>query len=397
MDIVARHLHHTGAVIHNDQTARTHHRSGLGESIIIHGEVEQLLRDTPPGRPPGLYGLEAAALLNAAPDFKDNLPQSGAHRRLHKACVDHLPYQREHLCSFASLGTDGSELFRARVDNNRYIGPGFHIIDHRRPSPQSPFGRKDIFVPGLADIPLNRAEQGCLLTADKGAAAAHDLYVKGQLAPQNAASQIAAIPGISDSMRQILDSQVVLVTHINKPFIRPNGIGADNHPLQHGMGVPLHDAAVHKRPRIALIPVADDISWRFIGSGAGLPFETRRKTAAPPPAQAGLQHLGNDLLRSHGFDRFFQGPVAVTLQIVPDLRGVDLPDITQGQLVLLFIKIGVMMRSIVLFRSRVTIHQALDQLPLEQSLLHDLADILRLHMAIGDVVRHDLNKGALFT
>ena len=41
-----RHIHHAGGLIHDDHAAGTHDRADLGQGVIVHRHIQELLRDT---------------------------------------------------------------------------------------------------------------------------------------------------------------------------------------------------------------------------------------------------------------------------------------------------------------------------------------------------------------
>ena len=93
-------------------------------------------------------------------------------------------------------------------------------------------------------------------------------------------SQKSALLRLDNCQLQTADGQRILCPYINIAFLSSHRISRDHHALDHLVRIPLHDAPVHKRTRIALISVTDNISF-FLGLPCHLgPFITGGESAA---------------------------------------------------------------------------------------------------------------------
>ena len=90
----------------------------------------------------------------------------------------------------------------------------------------------------LTDIALHRTDESGLFAADKGAASLADLNVKVEALAQDVFPQEAHGPGLLQGDEQMLDGQGVLGAHIDASLAGADGVGADDHPLQHRWGSP---------------------------------------------------------------------------------------------------------------------------------------------------------------
>src|SRR5699024_6534017 len=106
-------VHHTVILIHNDQTAGTHHGTDGKQVVIVNGDVEMLSRNTSAGRTAGLCRLEFLSVGNSAADLLDNLPQGGSHRDLHQTGIVNLSAQSEYLGSLGLFSAHGREPLRS--------------------------------------------------------------------------------------------------------------------------------------------------------------------------------------------------------------------------------------------------------------------------------------------
>ena len=67
-------VHHTGILIHDDQSAGAHHGSDLFQVVIIDRHIQMLRWDTSAGRSSGLGSLELLTVRDTAADFLHDLP-----------------------------------------------------------------------------------------------------------------------------------------------------------------------------------------------------------------------------------------------------------------------------------------------------------------------------------
>jgi len=102
-----------------------------------------------------------------------------------------------------------------------------------------------------------------------------------------------------------------------------DGEGGDRHPLEDPVGVALEDAAIHERPRVALVRVADHVLRVALGLGDGRPLEARRVACAAAAAQAAAGDLVADLGRGHLGHDSSEGLVPATPDVVVEVLGVD--------------------------------------------------------------------------
>ena len=142
-------------------------------------------------------------------------------------------------------------------------------------------------------------------------------------------------------MAQPLHGQGILGTDIDEHLTGPNGIGADEHALNEGVGVRLDDGPVHEGAGVALVGVADEVLLLPLCLPGGIPLEPRGEAGAAAAGQAGDLDLLDDLLGLH-LQGLVQGLVAVVVDVVVDAGGVDHAAVAQGHPLLLFQEAGVL-------------------------------------------------------
>src|SRR5208283_365961 len=109
-------IHHAGVFIHNNHSARTHHRAHFLQALVIDGKIDELAGDATARRSACLHRLELLLVGNAPADLVDDVAQGDAHRDLDQAGVVDLSDQGEDLGALAGGGSYAGEPLRAPGD-----------------------------------------------------------------------------------------------------------------------------------------------------------------------------------------------------------------------------------------------------------------------------------------
>ena len=385
------HLHHAGVLVHDHQAAGADNGPQLLQRVEVHRVVQMLLGQTSAGRPADLHGLELLSVRYAAADVEDDLPQGGAHRHLHQSCVHHVARQGEGLGAGAALGADAPVPCRTLVDDARHVGERLHIVQHRGLSPQSLVYRPGRLYPGHTPLALDGGGQGAALTADEGAGAAVDVDMEAEPAAHDVVAQQSGRRSLVDGHLQTLHRQRILGADVDVALVRAGGCAGDHHALQHGMGIALHDGAVHESARVALVAVADDVLHRFLRVPAhAFPLTSGGKPAAAPAPQTGVGDLPADRRAIHVEQRLFKGDVPALGNVFLQIFRVTGAAAGQHHPVLLLVKGDILLPGI--GHAVLVIGQPFDDLAAQQRPLHDLAAILRLHADIHHTQRLDMHQ-----
>ena len=99
-------VHHTGGLVHDDQTAGAHHGADSDEVVVINRNVEMLGRNAAAGGAARLGRLELLSVGYAAADLLNDLAQGGAHGDLDQAGVIDLAAEGERPGALGFLGAD---------------------------------------------------------------------------------------------------------------------------------------------------------------------------------------------------------------------------------------------------------------------------------------------------
>ena len=111
------------------------------------------------------------------------------------------------------------------------------------------------------------------------------MQAERKIRPQDIVPEETAFLRLGDRQLQTADRQRILRAHVDIAFLRAYRVRRDHHALDHLVGIPLHDAPVHKCSRIALIAVADYVAFLLLLARYLGPFVPGREAAAPAPAQ----------------------------------------------------------------------------------------------------------------
>src|SRR5450756_841241 len=84
---------------------------------------------------------------------------------------------------------------------------------------------------------------------------------------------------------QVKEGAGVLRAAVDVPVVGAHCVGADQHALDHGVSVALQEPAVHERPGVAFVGVADHVLLVAVLCGRELPLAPRREAGAAAAAQ----------------------------------------------------------------------------------------------------------------
>ena len=276
--------------------------------------------------------------MDAAADVEDDFPEGGAHGYLHQAGIDHIAGEGEGLGAGACFGADGAVPAGTFIKNAGDIGKGFHIVENGGLAPQAMIHGAGGLGAGHTALALNGGGEGAALAADKGAGAAVDVHMEAKAGIHDIVTQQAQPGGLVNSHLQALHGQGILGTDIDIALGGAGGYAGNHHALDDGVGIALHDGAVHKRAGVALVTVADDILYIGDVFAHTLPLAPGRETAAAPAPETGVGDFPADGLAGHVKQGLFKGAVAVLGDVFLQVLGIAGTAALEDHTVLLFIK-----------------------------------------------------------
>ena len=208
--------------------------------------------------------------------------------------------------------------------------------------------------------------------------------------PSRPRSSAAAI-----AMRRRRDGERVLGAHVDVALVRADGVAADEHALEHGVRVAVHDGGVHEGAGVALVAVADDVLGLAGRRGRELPLQARREPGAAAAAQTGGEHLLDELLGPHRRERLARGLVAAPREVLVDVLRVDDPDVAQRDALLRLVERDVVGAGDALAGRRVGVEELLDHVATGEVLRDDLLDVPELQPRVVGVAVRDHCQRAL--
>ena len=314
---------HARAFLHHRDAAGAEHGTRLRDRFEVQLHVQVPGHQEGGRRAARNERLERLLAPHAARDVIDHLAERDAHRHLVVARTLHVPAHAEDPRA-AALGRvpDGGEPLGPAVHDVRDVGQRFHVVDHRRFLEQAVGGGERRLDPGQAPLALQGFEQGGLLSADIGAGAAVHVQVQCEGASEDVFAEVARLVGLRQRALEDFGAEGELSTDVNIGRSDADGVGGEDHALDHLVRVSLHQLAVLERAGLALIGVADEIARAGMVLGNKRPFHAGREAGAAASPQAGLlDHLG-DVGRRDLAQDLLQGLIAARTLVVGERAAV---------------------------------------------------------------------------
>ncbi len=132
--------------------------------------------------------------------------------------------------------------------------------------------------------------------------------------------------------------QRILGANVDEAVLCANGIGANDHPFEHGMRITFQYTAVHECAGVPLIGVADDEFWRSRSLATGFPFVSGRESPTSSASQARSLDFSNDLLRFHRSQDFDESRVTSDGNVILDLARIKQLALTKEYTILLAVE-----------------------------------------------------------
>ena len=385
---------HAAGLVHDDHTARAHHRAGSHEAVVVDSGVEVLGSEAATGGATGLDGLELASVLDAATNLVDNLTEGNTHGNLNKTDVVDLACQSEHFGSFGLLSSNAAEPCGTLGDDDGDVGEGLDVVDVGGLAHVAADGGERGFQGGLATLAFHGVDQSSLLAAYESAGAVAQLDVEVEAAAKDIVAKEAVFAGLFDGYFQTVDGQRIFGTDVHQALGGADGVAADGHSLDDAVRVALKDGTVHKGSGVAFVGVADDVFLVSLVFGAELPLQTCGESGATAAAEARGFHLGNDLLGGHLGDALAKGFVTTARDALLDVLGIHEAAVAQGDADLLLVEVHVLRIAHVLFVLGIGVEQVGHFTTFDDVLVDDAFGILGFHLCVEGVVGHNLDDGA---
>ena len=253
-----RHPGHVDGVVEDHDAAVPEHRAGLGESLVVHRDVEAGRRHVGAERAADLRGAHRAAGQRAAAVALDQLAQAHAERQLDDAALLTLPASWK---TWVPRERPVPSSAYAAPPSARIIGTAQSVSTLLTAvgRPHRPLMRGDRRLGAhLAAAALEALEHRGLLAADVGAGADADVQVEGEAGAEDVLAEVAVGVRRLDRAPQGGDGVGVLGADVDVALARADGVGRDGHALDERERVALDEHPVGEGAGVALVEVAGD-------------------------------------------------------------------------------------------------------------------------------------------
>ena len=173
----------------------------------------------------------------------------------------------------------------------------------------------------LAALALQRIYDGGAFAADIGARTGDNLDLRP--------AAKALLFRLLHRLAQQFDGLFILAADIDETFLCTDGIGADQQPLDHRMGVALHDDAVLVGSRLTLVSIADQVFGLLFALKSAAPLFSGGEGCTAAPAEAAGFFDGQDEFTPVHGPGFFQCLITAGSKVVLDGIGLDPAHIPQ--------------------------------------------------------------------
>ena len=390
---------HAGLLVHDHESAGTDHRARALQGVEIEREVEEVGDQAAAGRAADLHGLEvfaghlAGVVRHAAADVVHDLAEGGAERDFDEAGVRDVAGEGERLRAGGVLGADFAVLRRAVADDVRHGGERFHVVDHGRLAVEALLRRERRLRHRHAALAFHGGDQGGLFAADERARAFHHADGEVEVRAEEVLAEQAVRLGVGDRLADAFDRQRVFGADVHDAFVGADRASGDHHAFEHGVGVALHDGAVHERARVAFVAVADDVFLVVLGGEREFPLEAGGETAAAATAESGVDHGLADLFRGHLGNGLARADVAVAGDVFLDVVRLD-HVVRQHDAGLAGVERDLVLVAAGLAADGVDVDQAVDDLAVDERHVDDLGGVFGLHVAVEDSFGFDAEDRA---
>jgi len=251
--------------------------------VHVHGDVDLVGGQDGRRRSSRHHGFEGAPAGDAATVIVDDLAEGHRHRGFHEPGPDHMPGDRVEPGAALGLGAESGEPLRAPRDDVGQARERLDIVDDGRLAERPLDGRKGRLDLGPALLALEGGDEPRLLAADVGAGPAMHDDLEVEARALDVLAEKALVVGFLDGSAQDAPRLHVLTADIDEAKVRADGARGDEHALDEGVRIALHEVAVLEGAGLALVRVDHEIprGRRALGNEARrLDFLTSSAMAA---------------------------------------------------------------------------------------------------------------------
>ena len=188
------------------------------------------------------------------------------------------------------------------------VANGLDIVERSGFAPQAHHRRKGRLGARNGPPAFQGVEHGGLLAANVASGADVQVQLQAEIRPQDMAPQIAFGIGLGNGDFQPMGRPLIGLAQKDIGDIGVNGIGADEQAFDELVGVALQQEPVLEGARFHLIGIDHQVfgAGGIFPLGYEAPFAGCGESGAPPAAQVGVIHRGDDLLGRHAGQRLLK-------------------------------------------------------------------------------------------
>src|SRR5450830_7667 len=310
-------LDHAARFIHHDDRARTQHRAGLGDGIVIHGGFHH---DVAANHRSGRAARNDRLDLRAAAHTAGQFQQCGewrAQRNFVIAWTFDVARDREDLGAAVVRLADVGVRLCTDLEDERNSSECFGVVDRGWLTVQAETGWERRFEARLALLAFERLQQCGFFAADVGAITMMTVQLEAEVGAEDV---VAKETCCTRFFQRFFKTQIRVEDFAVDVVVADRDahrITADDHAFDQRVRVITNDVAVFECARFAFIAVANEVflTWELTRHEA--PLQAGREASTAAATQAGSLQFSDDLFRSDVFsedalERF----IAATLDVI---------------------------------------------------------------------------------
>ena len=250
---------HADRIVHHDERRGPEKGPRLGHRRIVEVQVELGGVEHGAGGTGGKNGLQGPSPGDASAQVFDDMAERHAQRDLVQTRPADVAGEAEKLRTRRFVIPQGPIPGPALPENPGNGRQGFDVLDVGGRLPETDVAQARRLVSGNPPLPLEAVQERGVFPADVGPRPAIDTDVEAPSGPQDVRSEIALSPRLGQGSLEDRKGVGILLPEVDVSRIGIDGVTGQDHALDKGMGIPLHDIAVLEGPRLPLVGIRDDI------------------------------------------------------------------------------------------------------------------------------------------
>ena len=318
---LARHADHVAGVVEDHDAAGAQEGALRADGGLVQGHVQVLARQKAARKPrhrvpPARCARDGGPPAQSCSSSRKREPQ----RDLVVAGPRDVARQADHLGARVAAAPESPVPVRPVQQNRGRRGQRLDVVHDGGQVLVAVRDGEGGTVAGEGMPALQRVQQRRLLAADVGAGAAPDHQPEGEVRPQDPVAQQPRRLRLGDRAFENPERLGVLVAQIDEPALRTGRVRRQRHPLDHPVGIVVHEHPVLEAAGLALVGVAHDRLWSARRVRHRPPLPPGGEAGPAPARQPARVDRVDHFARGHPAGRPLQRLVAA-LAAVPLQRG----------------------------------------------------------------------------